>query len=453
MPKARRLPLFVAVALALGATGVVTSLQSASNPSRLPSGLAVSMNAESTALYCTGISAHPGRHGRVTFYNTSTASRRLSVSVVSDTGHTFTGSIELAGHASQSIEPSVVDRGNTFAVAVQVSGGGVVGEEIAGSLTTEVPCAAQGVTHWYATGFNTLVGSSAFLSVYNPTATSAVFNASIYTAAGFSAPQSFQGLSVPAHAQREIDLGTQIVNTANVGVGVTVLRGSIVVVGVQSANKVVSLDSGVTSATNEAWFPLVTTAQGATAQIRVANPNNQRANVTLDVALASYHVAPQTLSLAPFSSGLINVTPNSAIPAAGYANLTLHSNVPVVSTLATGTKSWIALSSPVTPGNAFLVNDFTDVGFGAATVTNTSSRPITVNVSSYLSTTLQVISDVGAIKLTGGQTESLFLTIPSFSSTPSETYLVSSSTPSMVVSLTLPTRPPGVYVVSPLDGR
>jgi hypothetical protein len=453
MRSARRLPLLLVVLVALVATGVATSLKTATNPSQLPSGLAVSLNAESTALYCTGISSHTGRPGRVTFYNTSSASRRLSVSVVSDKGHTFSRSIELPGHASQSIEPSAVDQGDNFAVAAQINGGGVVGEEIAGTLRTEVPCAAAGITQWYATGFNTLVGSSAYLSVYNPTATPAVLNASIYSASGFSAPQSFQGLSVPAHAQSEIDLGTEVVNTENVGVGVTVLRGSIVVVGVQDANGVVSLDPGVTGVSNETYFPLVTTAQGATAQVRVANPSNQRAQVTVKVALGSYHVAPQVLSLAPFSAGLINITPNPAIPAAGYANLTLHSSVPVISALATGTRTWITLSSPITPGNAFLVNDFTDLGFGAATVTNTSSHLIKVNVSSYLSSSLTVVHDDGAIKLAGGQTQSLFLTIPSFSSTPSATYLVSSSKPSLVVALTLPTRPPGVYVVAPLDGR
>jgi hypothetical protein len=453
MRKAWRVPLFVVVLVVLVTTGVVTSLQRATNPSQLPSGLAVTMNAESTALYCTGLSVHAGRPGRVTFYNTSTASRRLSVSVVSNTGHTFNSSIELAGHGMQSIEPSVVDRGDNFAVAVQINGGWVVGEEIAGSTITEVPCAAAGVTRWFATGFNTLVGSSAYLSVYNPTATSAVLNASIFTASGFSAPQSLQGLSIPAHAQTEIDLGTEVVNTENVGVALTVLRGSVVVVGVQDANNVVSLDSGASSVTSETVYPLVTTAQGATAQIRVANPSDRRAEVTLDVALGTYHVVPQNLSLAPFSAGLINVTPNSAIPDAGYADLTLHSSVPVISALATGTGKWISLASPVTPGNAFLVNDFTGRGFGAATVTNTSANPVTVNVSSYLSTTLQVISDVGLIKLAGHQSESLFLTIRSFSSTPSETYLVSSSKPWLVVSLTLPTSPPGVYVVAPLDGR
>jgi len=117
----------------------------------------------------------------------------------------------------------------------------------------------------------------------------------------------------------------------------------------------------------------------------VANPNNQSANVVLDVGLGSYHVVPQTLTLAPFSSGLPKSRRTRRSRPLGYAALTLHSSEPVVSQLATGTRNWFSLSSPVTPGDAFLVNDFTDVGFGAATVTNISSRPITVDVSSYLS--------------------------------------------------------------------
>lgn len=453
MRKARRLPLLVVLLVVLVVTGAVMTLRPSTNPSHLPSGLAVSMNAESTALYCTGLSSGAGRPGRVTFYNTASVSRRLSVSVVSDKGNTYTSSIELAGHAAQSIEPSVVDKGSNFGVAVQISGGGVVGEEIAGSRRAEVPCVAAGVTHWYATGFNTLVGSSAYLSVYNPTATSAVLNASVYTASGFSAPQSFQGLFVPAHSQTEIDLGTEIVNTANVGVAVSVLGGSIDIVGVQDSNGVVSLVPGTTSVSNETWFPTVTTAQSATAQIRVANPNNVRVQVTLDVALGSYRVAPQTLTLAPFSTGLINVTPNPAIPAAGYASLTLRSSEPVISALATGTGSWIALSSPETPDNAFLVRNFTGFGFDAATVTNTSSRTLTLTISSLSEKNLHSVSAVGGIKLSAGATMKLSTIVPSLTTSTSETFIVSSAKASLVVALTLSSEPRGVNVVAPLNGR
>jgi hypothetical protein len=377
------------------------------------------------------------------------------VSVVSDKGNTYHGSIELAAHAAQSIEPSVVDKGTAgenYAVAVQISGGGVVGEEIAGTNRTEVPCSATGVTRWYATGFDTLVGSSAYLSIYNPTATAAVFNASIYTAAGFYAPASFQGVSVPAHTQIEINLDKQVVNTADVGVGVRVLRGSLDIVGVESSAGTVSFEQGVTGASSQAWFPNVTTVQSATAQIRVANPGDLPAEVTVNVALNPYHVSPQTLSVSPFSTGVLVITPNPAIPASGYANLTVRSNVPVVTALATGAGKSISLSSAQLPSDAFLVRDFTGLGFDAATLTNTSSRTITLKTSSFNTATPNVATTSSGMKLAAGATERLSTLFPSIATT-HDALLITASRPTLVVSMTLPSRPKGVNVLTPLDGR
>ena len=455
MFKLRRVPVLLVVLVLLVATGVVTSLHRPVNPSELPNGLSVSLDAESTALYCTGISNARGTPGRVTFFNTSSASRNLSVSVVSDKGNLYHGSIELAAHAAQSIEPGVVDKSATsatYAVAVQISGGGVVAEEIAGTGRTEVPCSASGVTRWYATGFNTLVGSSAYLSVYNPTATAAVLNASIFTAAGFYAPASFQGISVPAHTQTEINLGKQVVNTTNVGVGVRVLRGSLEIVGVESSAGTVSFEQGVTDVVNETWYPNVTTVQSTVAQIRVANPTDVAAEVIVDVALSPYTVSPQTLSVSPFSTGLIVITPNPAIPAAGYANLTVHSNVPVVTALATGSGLSIALSSPQVPSDALLVRDFTGLGFDAATLTNTSTRSITLTTSSFNAAKPDVITVTGGNKLAAGATEPLSSLIPNIATT-NDAFLISASKPALIASMTLPSRPKGVNVVTPLDGR
>jgi len=457
MSSARRLPLLLVVLVVLVATGVVTSLRPATNPSVLPSGLTVSLDAESTALYCTGLSTSQGAPGRVTFLNTSTSSRALSVSIVSDKGNTYSGSIELAAHASQSIVPSALDKGDNFGVAIQISGGGVVGEEITGTNRAETPCVAAGTTHWYATGFDTRVGSSTYLSVYNPTATAAVLNASIYTVAGVSTPLAFQGFAVPAHTEAEINLGTQVVNIDNVGVSIDVLRGSLVMVGVEDSNGTISLNRGITGPSTTAWFPNVTTAQTAVAQIRVANPNALAAQVTISVSLRSYHLASQSTTVAPYSTGLVTITPNPAIPAAGYANLTLHSNEPVITTLATGTGTWRALSSPVTPGNAFLVRNFTGLGFDAVTVTNTSSRTITLQVayldSSGTSAYSSVASVVGSKLLAGGTTSLASFGPSTTSPKDTSTMIISASTPSLVVSLTLPSKPRGVNVVVPLDGR
>lgn len=457
MSSARRLPLLLVVFVVLVATGVVTSLRPATNPSVLPSGLTVSLDAESTALYCTGLSTGQGAPGRVTFLNTSASSRALSVSIVSDKGNKYSGSIELAAHASQSIVPSALDKGNNFGVAIQISGGGVVGEEITGTNRAETPCVAGGTTHWYATGFDTRVGSSTYVSVYNPTATAAVLNASIYTIAGVSTPLAFQGFAVPAHTQTEINLGTQVVNIDNVGVGIDVLRGSLVVVGVQDSNGTISLNRGISGPSTTAWFPNVTTAQSATAQIRVANPNALPAQVTIAVSLSSYHLASQSTTVAPYSTGLVTITPNPAIPNAGYANLTLHSSEPVITSLATGTGTWRALSSPMTPGNAFLVRNFTGLGFDAATVTNTSSRTVAFQIVHLAPTTTSPFSSAVTIvgfKLLAGATTSLVTSTPSITSSKNTTaMIISASTPSLVVSLTLPSKPRGVNVVVPLDGR
>ena len=145
--------------------------------------MSISINAESTALYCTGLSS--ALPGRISFFNTASASRTLSVSVVSNLGTTWSGTVELAAHAGQIVQPRLVDAPAThrtksghvstvttsYGVAVQISGGGVVGDEIQGNAS--VPCSSQGVTRWYATGFNTLVGSDTSLSLYNPTGTEA----------------------------------------------------------------------------------------------------------------------------------------------------------------------------------------------------------------------------------------------------------------------------------------
>ncbi|MCU1362267.1 MAG: hypothetical protein JWM55_95 [Acidimicrobiaceae bacterium] len=440
------------------AAGLATTFTHPRNPSSLPNGLAVSIDAESTALYCTGLSSGGPRPGRITFYNTSSGPRHLGISVYSDTGAQWSGSIELAAHGVQSIEPSVLDKSTTtsltssYGVAVQISGGGVVADEIAYNDRAQVPCISQGLTRWFATGFNTLVGSSAYLSVFNPSATSAVVNASIYAASGITEPQSFQGLSVPAHAQREIDLGTEVVNTPNVGVRLTVLRGSLDVVGVQDSNGTLSYEEGLTGAARHDWYPNVTTVNKATAQLSIMNPSAETANVSAIIKLGSFKIAPQTVTIAPYSTGVLTVTPNSAVPVDGYANVTLRSSQPVVSALVTGASSWVALSSPPSPGNADLLHDFTGLGFDAVSVTNVSSRTITIDIVSYRAASPALVTGAGGIKLAPGSTKSLTSLLFSSSSS-SNTYLVTANKPTLVVSLTLPSTPRGVNVTSPLDGR
>jgi hypothetical protein len=462
MSSLRRVPLLALLVIALVATGLATTLHHAKNPSQLPSGLSVSVNAESTALYCTGISSGPAP-GHVSFYNTAITPRRLSVSVVSSRGQLWSGNVELAAHGTQSLVLSNLDKPPlrpkakvpyvvTYGVGVEISGGGVVAEEVAADGDAEVPCASAGTTRWYATGFDTTVGSSGEVSVYNPTGTPAVMNVSVYTAGGFSAPEAFQGLSVPAHAEIDVNLAREVVNTSNIAVGVKVLRGALEIVGVEDSDGTLSYDQGLYAKSKTAWFPNVTTVQSATAQIRIANPNNRPATVRVNVGLGSYKVPQQSTTINPYSTGTITITPNSAIPAAGYANVTLHSNVPVISGLATGTGKWVALTSPQTPSGAYLARNFSGLGFDAATLTNTSTHSAELTITSYNSS-IRNVSTLSGVKLPGGATKDLSALVSSFMKEPGDTYLIATTKPVLVLSLTAPSRPRGLYVVSTLDGR
>jgi Family of unknown function (DUF5719) len=444
----RPLPLLGVLALALIAVGVASSISTPTNPSALPGGLGVA-NAESTALYCTGLSGVAGSlaRGHVTFLNTTGSSRSVLVQVVSDTGQHASTSIHLGAHAARSINPESLVSGHSFGLEAQVSGGGVVADEVTANHLAQVPCSSVGVTNWYGAGFDTLVGSAAYVSVYNPTATPAVFNVAAYTANGYDAPQTYQGLSVAAHAQMELSLGTEIVDTSNIGVHVSVLRGSIEVVGVQQSGTSVSLNAGATVLASQAWFPRVTTVANALAQLRVANPGGLAETVTATVDLAPFKVAPQVVTIAPYSSAEVVITPNTAIPADGYASVTLTSSEPFFSSLASGSSAGLSLWTPQGPSSEFLVADFSGLGFDAATVTSTSTKTLTVHFA-----TLGATSVTGSVRLAGDTTESilaLFTAIPSLSDT---TLLVRTSSPDLLVTTTLPARPTGAVVVDALDG-
>jgi hypothetical protein len=192
--------------------------------------------------------------------------------------------------------------------------------------------------------------------------------------------------------------------------------------------------------------------EDATAQLRLANPSDHLANVAVSVALGEFKIPVQRVTLSPFSTGSITITPNPAIPASGYASLTLHSSAPIVSTLTTGTGSVVLLSPPTAPAGAVFVRDFTALGFDAATVTNTSTRALRLTVTTFHSSSPKVVTVSGNIKLKAGASEDLTTLFSTFG-TAGDAYLIRASSPSAVVSLTLPSRPRGVDVVVPLDGR
>jgi hypothetical protein len=455
MSSLRRVPLLIVLAITLIALGIFSSTAKSVDPSQLPSALALNGSAESTALYCTGFSSDRlGESGRVIFLNTTDRSHLVTIDDASNVGDDYSRQVNLGPYRQYGFDPSAGLHGDYFGVGAQVSGGGVVGVEVTRNRTSEAPCISTGITNWFAAGFDTTVGSSAILSVYNPTATPAVFNVSTFSSSGYVDPAKFQGYAVGAHSQAELNLGTEIVAMSDVGVHVRVLRGTLDIVGLQQSGPTVSYNTGVSEATTSALFPLVTTANSATAQIRFSNPGPTPANVTLGVTLAPFHVPNQTLTVPPYGSAVASITPNPAIPAASYASVTMSSSQPVIAALATGTGKDVALSAPGSSEPEFLMGDFTGRGVDEATFTNTSTRSIEVEIATLPSPGAATAkSTYTGFRLDANTTETLKDVLPSLSNLRSVQMIVTASRPSLLIALTLPTKPAGMTVVSPLDGR
>ncbi len=443
--------LIAVLALALAATATASALSHSSNPTSLPSALSVAGDAESTALYCTGLSgAGGGAAGVVSFLNTQPTVRHMAVTVVNDVGQRVTRQLTVLGGSTMRVSPSSWLGGHSYGVDAVITGGGVVAEEVAAQARALAPCVSGGVTSWYASGFDTKVGSSAVLSFFNPTATPAVINVTTYSATGYAAPAPFQGFAVGPHDQVEINLGREVVNTDNVGVGVSVVRGAVAVVGVQRSGTVTSFTTGSSSPATRAWFPQVTTASAARADVLVTNPSTQPANVTVAVSLGSFHVVPRTVSVAARATGVVTITPNSAIPAAGFASLRVTASTPVVAALATGSTAGMSLSAPTSPEREFLVSDFSGRGFATATLTNVGVRALAVSVRELATSRVPAVTATST--LAGGATVSLRALFAVLGPLHGRTIVVSAQRPALVVTLTLPGNPTGVNVVAPLDG-
>ncbi len=442
----RRAVLPLALAAALAASAVAATLIHETNPSG-PRGGLIAGNVESAALYCTGLGSGDFA-GRVVFLNTSDVTRTLTVRVDSNSGTSTTSTVVLGAHAATSVRPQLA--GSWFGIGAQVNGGGVVADEVVGSGAAQTPCTAGGVTSWYASGLDTVVGSQAVISLYNPTATAAVVNLTAQTSSGFSAPAPYQGVAIGPHTEMALNLGVRLPTSHDLGVRVNVLRGSVVATAAVSSGPVVSLDAGTSTPVTSAWLPLVTTAARSVAEIRLANPSSTEASITASVSLGAFSIPAQTTTVPGFGTTVLAITPNPAIPARGEASVHLTSSVPVVATLATGTSAGVALSTPTPPSSTYLIGDFSGAGYDAVALTNTTGSPLGITVTRLAGTNATAQSTTASLN---PKSTTLLRGVASFaSSLRGATIVVTAERPDLVVGAILPSTPRGVAVVSPLYG-
>lgn len=437
MNNLRRLPLAAVLGTVLVLTAVMSAIFTGSNPSQFSSSAFEASYAESTALHCSGLMS-----SAVTFLNTTSEPHKISITWITSSGDSGSTTTRLAGHAHWSI--SEFGKGSVFAVEAQINGAGIVAS-VDGANGLQGTCSSVGTTSWYGAGFDTRVGSTGELSIYNPTATAAVFNVSTFTANGFNAPASFQGLSVNAHKLLVVDLGSRLVNTSNIGVHVKVLRGLLSIVGIQKSGSAVSYYSGQDQPNEKNWFPLVTTENKAAAQLRFANPSANPISVTVKISLPPYSVQPQTVIVAPYSVDAVTITPNTAIPANGFAFASTTSSSPLLTTLALGTSKGLTLNAPVPPRSSMLVANFNASSVARVVITNISKQNLVVHSSSLARP--QSSSRTSKISLKAGETVEVKLLNEKAGQ------IFSTENNALLVTAAFTTTPAGTALLSNLNSR
>jgi hypothetical protein len=275
-----------------------------------------------------------------------------------------------------------------------------------------------------------------------------VYNLQVETASGFVAPAPLHGVLLQPFQEAAVNLGSDIVDTSNIGVSLHVLRGSVVATGIQrigATSPSESLIGGSTATAKHIVFPSVTTANGSSADVRIANPSNATAQVTLNVELSNYSISPFTYSLAPFASGDVVITPNPRVPAAGDAIVDIKSNVAIDASLLSGTKAGFWLASNPGASTSQVLGPPSGQTLSDETIVNLTKHRILVNVTPFGAT-----STIAVLRIPRGGSASLSSAL-GLKGTLRKTYQLQSSNAFVVTGPVVSTT--GIFEVNGLNAR
>jgi len=401
----------------------------------------------SAVLYCTGLSsAKHNEAGLITLQNTSGEKRAVTISVSSPDAPIATTKLTLDGFRSKTFNPSSISAGSYFGVSVQFSGAGGIAQESTMKGLNVAPCIASGSRSWYGAGFDTTVGSLGAISIYNPTGTPAVLNIVAFTPTGYVAPAPFQGLSIPGHALRLIDLGSQIVNRSDIATQVTVLRGSLVLAGVQESGSHETLLTQSATPQDSVTYSAVSTAGTAVSVIRLANTLRRDVTARVVVDDGVYGKIRFSVPVAAYSTAQANISPNTAIAVGGLVSVSVSSKRPLATTMVTGDAKGLNWMPSSIASSTVVVTDPMGLGYDQVILSNTSNTAVHVTETQLNSGALQ---STYTIKAHG---KLLFASGTRFTA-PNVATVFRAASPVLVATMVRTSTPQGIYPVAPLVSR
>ena len=181
-------------------------------------------------------------------------------------------------------------------VAVRWTGGATaVGWRVDGDRTAAAPCETAPSEHWYATGFNTTLGSTSTLHLFNPFTSDAVVRVVFATPEGPVRLVLTENILVPAGGTTSLDLAEYQPEIVDLGVVVDVLAGRVVAQGELDVDP----PDGTTGAAgrtmiqaapaaSQTWaVAYAASGSGSEAWLSVLNPGEREAAIEVRVSAPS----------------------------------------------------------------------------------------------------------------------------------------------------------------------
>jgi Family of unknown function (DUF5719) len=400
----------------LGAISFATRSTNSPAPTLVAIGQVAPLDAESSQYTCGGLSEGSGpTHGSIVLANGSNLLHTATIDFFDDAGHAGLTVVEVKPAATVSVDPNGAIRGGTWVGAtVSLNGGGVgVVERLGGSNSSSTPCAAVTAHAWYLTGGTTQVNQSYDVTLVNPTAANAVVDASFVTNAGLVAPQNAQGIVVAPHGVISLSGIALAPHVSNLGVIVTATQGSIAVFGTQvvPSPSGASISIGQSSLQTRLVLSRGVASSSTQQAIDLSNPTPHSQVVRVALHLPSGSVAPQVITIAPYTSAQVVTDPSSRVPSGDVFSSVVTSSgsgisAALVSQVAKAPAGgWgtnlLSDSASMNPGQWLLVSGRGTVPLGG-TLTNASSRPVTVHARIVEATVNQVLGDLDNVTIPAG---------------------------------------------------
>lgn len=339
----RMTAIVVAVAVVVGVGVVSLAAPAPPPPPPAPPGDGVQVapaTARTSSLFCVtgaGIDAGAGATGSVVLTNTTrTAVRGVMTTAQGSGAPAVRRSVTVPPLGSADVTPAQGLPAGATATTFTFAGGGVTGTMVVASPFgwSTAPCVSSVSSEWDFVGGSTATGLLD-LTLYNPTAASAMVNVSFLgTDGNVLVPQAYQGITLTPGQLVVAGLGAYVQNQSVVATLVQTSSGA--VVATELDRMAVKSGSGLalvagTPAPATTWHLAQTTAvQGGTVDLSVANPGQTPVTAVVTVGLSSATVTPQKLNVPAHAVATLAASATAGWPLGSPYSITVTAPAPIV---------------------------------------------------------------------------------------------------------------------------